>query len=66
MTMSRFIFSPTGRHLIRAETRGDNAVDLIEDLQVQQPFIWIYCFLFMAISAYVILNLVTAVICRSF
>eukprot|EP00438_Fugacium_kawagutii_P027353 Skav223170 [mRNA] locus=scaffold2044:73716:81635:+ [translate_table: standard] len=50
MTMSRFIFS-------------DNAVDFIEELQVQQPYIWIYCFLFMAISAYVILNLVTAVIC---
>ena len=52
MAMSRFIFS-------------DNAVDLIEQLQVQQPFIWIYCFLFMAISSYVILNLVTAVICLS-
>lgn len=50
MTMSRFIFS-------------DNAVDFIEELQEQQPYIWIYCFLFMAISAYVILNLVTAVIC---
>eukprot|EP00913_Durusdinium_trenchii_P013934 g13083.t1 len=48
--MSRFIFS-------------DNAVQLIEDLQVKQPYIWIYCFLFMAIAAYVILNLVTAVIC---
>lgn len=45
MTMSRFIFS-------------DNAVDFIEELQEQQPYIWIYCFLFM-----VILNLVTAVIC---
>lgn len=42
---------------------GDNAVQLIEDLQVKQPYIWIYCFLFMAIAAYVILNLVTAVIC---
>ncbi|CAK9043300.1 unnamed protein product [Durusdinium trenchii] len=50
LTMSRFIFS-------------DNAVQLIEDLQVKQPYIWIYCFLFMAIAAYVILNLVTAVIC---
>lgn len=50
LTMSRFIFS-------------DNAVQLIEDLQVKQPYFWIYCFLFMAIAAYVILNLVTAVIC---
>ena len=27
---------------------GDNAVDFIEELQEQQPYIWIYCFLFMA------------------
>ncbi|CAJ1377571.1 unnamed protein product [Effrenium voratum] len=50
LTMSRFIFS-------------DNAVDMIEELQEKQPQIWIFCFLFMAIAAYVILNLVTAVIC---
>eukprot|EP00439_Symbiodinium_sp_Y106_P030789 s1890_g3.t1 len=50
LTMSRFIFS-------------DNAVSLIEELQETQPFIWIYCFAFMAIAAYVILNLVTATIC---
>ena len=42
---------------------GDNAVSLIEELQETQPFIWIYCFAFMAIAAYVILNLVTATIC---
>ncbi|CAE7722286.1 Scn3a [Symbiodinium pilosum] len=50
LTMSRFIFS-------------DNAVDLIEELQEKQPYIWIYCFAFMAVAAYVILNLVTATIC---
>lgn len=38
-------------------------MDMIEELQEKQPQIWIFCFLFMAIAAYVILNLVTAVIC---
>ncbi|CAJ1346876.1 unnamed protein product [Effrenium voratum] len=51
MGMTRFIFS-------------DNAINVLEELMVKQPLIWIFCFLYMAISAYVILNLVTAVICE--
>jgi len=51
MGMTRFIFF-------------DSAINVTEELLVQQPFIWIFLFLYMAISAYVILNLVTAVICE--
>ncbi|CAK9061187.1 Sodium channel protein type 3 subunit alpha, partial [Durusdinium trenchii] len=51
MGMTRFIFF-------------DNALDMMQELMERQPYIWIFCFLHMAISAYVILNLVTAVICE--
>jgi len=49
--MTRFIFF-------------DNAINVTEELLVEQPFIWVFLFLYIAISAYVILNLVTAVICE--
>lgn len=51
MAMTRFIF-------------WDNASDFLAELLEKQPYIWIFCFCYIAISAYVILNLVTAVICR--
>lgn len=49
--MTRFIFF-------------DNAINVTEELLVEQPFIWVFLFLYIAISAYVILNLVMAVICE--
>jgi len=51
MAMTRFIFF-------------DNAGDFLAELMEKQPYIWIFCFGYIAISAYVILNLVTAVICE--
>ena len=51
MAMTRFIFF-------------DNAGDFLAELMEKQPYVWIFCFGYIAISAYVILNLVTAVICE--
>eukprot|EP00913_Durusdinium_trenchii_P020618 g19364.t1 len=59
MGMTRFIFFDNALDMMQ-----DGATKFGQELMERQPYIWIFCFLHMAISAYVILNLVTAVICE--
>lgn len=49
MLMSRFMFH-------------DDAISNLEQIQQKQPYIWIFFIGFMALSAYVVLNLITGVI----
>jgi len=57
-------FQGLGRAMISLTRfmNGDDSQDIMDSLIPQQPYIWIFFWTFIAITSYVLLNLVTAVI----
>ncbi|CAJ1326905.1 unnamed protein product [Effrenium voratum] len=43
---------------------ADDAQGIMDELMLQQPYIWIFLWMFTACSSFVLLNLVTAIICN--